>query len=157
MTNVPFHLVVREYFNGALFCLELYLLAILTYALWRSWRRAESFRTWRKAANIAALIGLAVFVFGDTMRAGWVWGLLKSFNDGGNQSSWYKWFAGQWEFSLVAVLLACVGLLCAVRMISPAGGLVVRQRKIGWADIHAAAAFTITAVVLILSSFVFLG
>lgn len=137
-------MTLREQFNAALFVLEVYLLVILAIALWRSYQRSGSFRTWRTTANVAALLGLTTFILGDTLRALWVWPLLKSFNDTGNSGTVYRWLTNQWEFALISVVLACVGLVCAIRWLSPPG----------WGPTNAVWSMAITIGVLVLAAFV---
>lgn len=135
MTETPMHLFIRENLNGFLAVLGFVFMMLLVLFLIRAWRairqaarieginltRRQQFGIWRRQEGVSVSIPMAVYFLGENMRAIWVWGLLKAFNDSGNQGAWYKWFADQWEFALAAVIIASVGLLCAIREISRPG------------------------------------
>lgn len=140
------HLLVREYFNGALTILGIWFLALILNFLYQEWRTAHSFAEWRRAPGVPASIGIAVYMVGESIRAGWVWPLLKAFNDSGNQGVWYRAVTNQWHIALVAVALACCGLVCAIRELAPAGS----------GNVNAIAAVIACVSLLVASSFIIL-
>lgn len=74
------HLIVREILNGAAFPLSVFLLAIICNYLWNMWTTYG--RGWTRQPGVSTACALAWMFFAESCRAGCVWYILRTNNDG---------------------------------------------------------------------------
>lgn len=109
LDEITINLIIREWVNGSLFPLSLNMTAIVTVFLWSAWLESrKNLRSWRTVPG--AQTGCFLFwVFGaESARAGIVWLILRTTNDGRVVPRWFEVCAN------VTFILAGITLVLAV-------------------------------------------
>lgn len=114
---IPLNLIIREWLNGSLFPLSAFLCFVICVFLHDTWR--EEGKGWRKTPGIATACCLAWIFFCESIRAGGVWWILRTMNDGQVVSIWTQWVINvAFMFSagaLVVTILRCTFLFSPPR------------------------------------------
>lgn len=111
------NLIIREWLNGSLFPLSLFLTYVILVFLWDT--RQEIGPGWQREKGIATACALAWIFFCESIRAGGVWFILRTTNDGHVISVWMQWIINiAFMFSaaaLVITILRCTFLFSPPR------------------------------------------
>lgn len=109
---LPINLIIREWLNGSLFPLSAFLCYVICHFLYGT--RAEIGPGWQKEDGVATACALAWIFFCESVRAGGVWWILRTQNDGHAVSVWMQWVLNiGFCFSaaaLIATILRCTFL-----------------------------------------------
>jgi len=118
------NLLIREWLNGSLFPLCGNLAFIILVFLLHSYRYRDQL-SWWKMPGVPT--GCALFwVFSmETVRAGWIWWILREHNDGHPVEDWVREISN-YSFIFAATMLAAMILRCTYLWSPP------RWRKFFW-------------------------
>lgn len=110
-----FDLLIREFTNGAWLIFSMILLLFFMYYLWDEWRRRPIdglFSVFRRTPRIEVAAAMLVIFLGETVRAGWVYLILKRSNDGLPVS----FLSTLWPVGVFAAVTVALGSLYAIRV-----------------------------------------
>lgn len=106
------NLIIREWLNGSLTPVSFNLTAILAFFLLQSyWEGRALGIPWTRLPGVTT--GCTLFwIFGaDTIRAGWVWVILRTANNGLPISPWIEWLSNV-SFFTAGIMLILAMLRC---------------------------------------------
>lgn len=88
------NLIIREWLNGSLFPLSMNLTIIISIFLWAAWREgiAEGVR-WQSISGVPTGCFLWWTFGAESVRAGVVWVILRTANDGHAIPKWFELFS----------------------------------------------------------------
>lgn len=105
--------VVREIANGIWFLLGAFLIVAFGIRIWQRFQVPG----WYKDEGTQLLIALFVYFCGSIIRSGWIWGVLVCSNDRGRDDC--AVIIQRYDVLLLASVLALVGLVCCIRILTP--------------------------------------
>jgi hypothetical protein len=138
-----YDVIVREFMNGVWFVLAVIMSGYLVYYLADRYRSARDWwenekgpkpgilRVWYNWEGVRLALAILVVYAADTLRAGWVFLILNQRIQTNEPIFLINW----WPIGLIAVCMAVVGTLCAIRVLS--------GRKSDWVVAAFIALFTV--------------
>ena len=109
--------LLREFWNGAWFILCFVMLIMIgAFVVRRFFNSSWQIRHgWYDELGTQTAIALFVFILGSALRALWIWLLLNCQNGGGDCT----WIVNQSWLMDIAGIVAIIGGLCTIRIMSP--------------------------------------